>query len=147
MKKPLIALGIGTIASVALVACSGATEDPAASVASSAPAAAESAVNSATSEAMQDDDMERDDDMQESVPAQQNEQLPAAVSGYTDEARQELEEDGVSEADVERVLAAANANEAGVDIEWDNDSGYFEIEFQEIDIDIRPDGTVTGVDR
>lgn len=73
-------------------------------------------------------------------------QLPASVSGYTDEARNELADKGVTEADVERALEAANNNEAGVSVEWDDD-GYYEIEFQDIEIDIRPDGTVTEVDR
>lgn len=77
---------------------------------------------------------------------QQAAQLPASVSGYTDEARNELADEGVIEADVERALEAANNNEAGVSVEWDDD-GYYEIEFQDIEIDIRPDGTVTEVDR
>lgn len=73
-------------------------------------------------------------------------QLPASVSGYTDEARQELADEGVTEAEVDRVLQAANNNEAGVEVDYDDD-GYYEIEFQGIEIYILPDGTVTNVDR
>ncbi|WP_050758433.1 hypothetical protein [Corynebacterium lipophiloflavum] len=77
---------------------------------------------------------------------QQAAQLPASVSGYTDEARQELADEGVTEAEVERVLQAANNNEAGVEVDYDDD-GYYEIKFQGIEIDILPDGTVTDVER
>lgn len=71
--------------------------------------------------------------------------LPAEVTGYTGEAEAEMADEGVTAADVERVLAAANANEAGVSIEWDDD-GYWEIEFDDIDIDVDPNGLVLDVD-
>lgn len=57
-----------------------------------------------------------------------------------------MAEEGVSEDDVQRVLAAANNNDAGVEIEWDDD-GYWEIESNGIDIDIDPEGLVRDVDR
>lgn len=73
-------------------------------------------------------------------------ELPAEVSGYSPEAEAEMAEEGVTEADVERVLAAAHNGDAGVQIEWDDD-GYWEIELAEIDIDINPDGLVLDVDK
>lgn len=72
--------------------------------------------------------------------------LPAQVSGYTDEAQSEMGEESVAPEDVERLLAAANNKEAGVEIEWD-DGGYWEIGFGDIDIDIDPYGLVLDVDR
>ena len=68
------------------------------------------------------------------------------MTGYTSEAEAEMAEDGVSEADVERVLAEAKKGGAGVETEWDDD-GYWEIEVGEIDIDIDPDGLVREVGR
>lgn len=126
--KPVIVTTCAAAAAAALVACGTATETTQpveTSVSSEVATPATSATSAAPQSAAE---------------------LPGSVAGYTDEARQELAEDGITEADVERVLAAANANEQGVEIEWD-DSGYYEIEFQDIDIDIRPDGTVTDVDR
>lgn len=55
-------------------------------------------------------------------------------------------EESVTPGEVERVLAAANNKEAGVDIEWDDD-GYWEITFGGIDIDVDPYGLVLDVDR
>lgn len=73
-------------------------------------------------------------------------EIPEAVTDYTDEAREEMADDGISEADVERVLAAARNQEAGVEVEWEDD-GYWEIEFEDIDIDITPEGKVLEADR
>ena len=52
----------------------------------------------------------------------------------------------MTKADVDRVLSAANNNEPGVTVEWDDD-GYWEIELGDIDIDIDPEGLVLDVDR
>ncbi|AQQ16313.1 hypothetical protein CGLAU_11925 [Corynebacterium glaucum] len=73
-------------------------------------------------------------------------EIPEAVTGYSDEAREDMADDGISEADVERVLTAARNQEAGVEVEWEDD-GYWEIEFQDIDIDITPEGMVLEADR
>lgn len=70
-----------------------------------------------------------------------SEDLPAAVTGYSDEARKDLVDENVTEAEVQDVLKAAQAK-----VEWDDD-GYFEVEFGEIDIDIDKDGLVLDVDR
>lgn len=70
--------------------------------------------------------------------------LPTAVTGYTDEAREEMADDGLAEADVEGVLQAALDGNA--DVEWDDD-GYFEIEFRDIEIDVDPQGLVRDADR
>lgn len=71
-------------------------------------------------------------------------ELPQTVTGYTDEARAEMAEDGLTEADVQAVLDAARAGDA--EVEWDDD-GYWELEWQDIDVDITPDGLVREADR
>lgn len=71
-------------------------------------------------------------------------ELPRAVTGYTDEARAEVAEDGLTEADVQAVLDAAHAGDA--EVEWDDD-GYWELGWQGIDVDITPDGLVREADR
>lgn len=71
-------------------------------------------------------------------------ELPTAVTDYTQEARAEMAEEGVSEADVEAALAAALNGEA--EVEWD-DNGYWEIEWRDIDVDINVDGLVLEADR
>ena len=73
-----------------------------------------------------------------------SEDLPAAVTGYSDEARKDLLDENVTEAEIQDVLKAAQDGKAKV--EWD-DNGYFEVEFGEIDIDIDKDGLVLDVDR
>lgn len=73
-----------------------------------------------------------------------SEDLPAAVTGYSDEARKDLVDENATEAEVQDVLKAAQDGKAKV--EWDDD-GYFEVEFGEIDIDIDKDGLVLDVDR
>lgn len=73
-----------------------------------------------------------------------NGDLPEAVTGYTDEARAEMRDENVSEADVEAALAAAHEGNASV--EWEDD-GYFEIEHGEVEIDIDPAGLVRDADR
>lgn len=71
-------------------------------------------------------------------------ELPRAVTGYTDEARAEMAEDGLAEADVQAVVDAAHAGDA--EAEWDDD-GYWELGWQDIDVDITPDGLVREADR
>ena len=70
-------------------------------------------------------------------------ELPTAVTDYTQEARAEMAEEGVSEADVEAALAAARNGEA--EVEWDD--GYWEIEWRDIEVDINADGLVLDADR
>lgn len=71
-------------------------------------------------------------------------ELPQAVTGYTDEARAEMAEDGLTEADVQAVLDAAHAGDA--EVEWDDD-GYWELGWHNIDVGITPDGLVREADR
>lgn len=71
-------------------------------------------------------------------------ELPRAVTGYTDEARAEMAEDGLAETDVQAVLDAAHAGDA--EVEWDDD-GYWELGWHNIDVDITPDGLVREADR
>lgn len=118
--------------SFSLVACSDSGEDAAPE------AITEEVTATPTTPTASDDDgqSEQDDDQDD---------LPALVTGYTAEAEAEKSEEGVTDSDVESVLAAARNNEAGVEIEWDD--GYWEIEFGDIEIDIDPEGLVRDVDR
>lgn len=81
---------------------------------------------------------------QSAAPSAGNRELPTAVTGYTDEARQEMSDEGLTDADVESVLQAALDGRA--EFEWDDD-GYFEIEFRDIEIDVDPQGLVRDADR
>lgn len=70
-------------------------------------------------------------------------ELPASISGYSDEAKSDMAEDNLTEADVQSVLDAARDGRAEVEF----DDGHFELEFNDIDVDITPDGMVTEADR
>lgn len=54
-----------------------------------------------------------------------------------------MADDGLTEADVEAALTAARNGDA--EVEWDD--GIFEIEWQDIDININPGGVVLHADR
>lgn len=91
------------------------------------------------------DDTDDVDDASAAAPAAPTAgELPAAVTGYTQEARSEMAEEDVSEADVEAALAAARNGEA--EVEWDDD-GYWEIDSSDLDVDIDADGLVLDADR
>lgn len=154
MRK-LTATTAATVFAFTLAACGEAekAEDEAGDKVSTAPstaevpATAESASESAspgTSDGT--DDKAEDDQVEDDKVVAAQHDLPAQVSGYTDEAQSEMGEESVAPEDVERLLAAANNKEAGVEIEWDDD-GYWEIGFGDIDIDIDPYGLVLDVDR
>lgn len=70
-------------------------------------------------------------------------ELPTSISGYSDEAKSDMAEDNLAEADVQSVLDAARDGRAEVEF----DDGHFELEFNDIDVDITPDGMVTEADR
>lgn len=70
-------------------------------------------------------------------------ELPASISGYSDEAKSDMAEDNLAEADVQSVVDAARDGRAEVEF----DDGHFELEFNDIDVDITPDGMVTEADR
>ncbi|MBL7286883.1 DUF2442 domain-containing protein [Corynebacterium godavarianum] len=75
--------------------------------------------------------------------SQQGAELPASISGYSEEARSDMAEDGLTEADVQGVLDAAKDGRA--EVEFDDE--HWELEFNDIDVDITPDGLVTEADR
>ncbi|PAT06143.1 hypothetical protein CKJ81_06210 [Corynebacterium hadale] len=58
---------------------------------------------------------------------EQSAELPASISGYSEEARSDMAEDGRAE------------------VEFDDE--HWELEFNDIDVDITPDGLVTEADR
>lgn len=74
---------------------------------------------------------------------QQGSELPASISGYSEEAQSDMAEDGLTEADAQGVLDAAKDGRAEVEF----DGEHWELEFNDIDVDITPDGLVTEADR
>ena len=58
---------------------------------------------------------------------QQGSELPAAISGYSEEAQSDMAKEGRAE------------------VEFDDE--HWELEFNDIDVDITPDGLVTEADR
>ena len=141
MKKLTTLIAVPAL-SLSMVACSSTSDEDAETATDQAPSETAVAEEVTAEEAMTSDD---NDDHAPAAGSAQGE-LPDAVTGYTSEAEAEVAEDGVSEADVERVLAEAKQGGDGVETEWDDD-GYWEIELGEIDIDIDPDGLVREVGR
>lgn len=131
-KKKLTTLIAVPALSFSLAACSDSGEDAAPEAITEEVAATPTAPTASADDGQSEQDDDQDD-------------LPAEVTGYTAEAEAEKSEEGVTDSDVESVLAAARNNEAGVEIEWDD--GYWEIEFGDIEIDIDPEGLVRDVDR
>ena len=141
MKKLTTLIAVPAL-SLSMVACSSTSDEDAETATDQAPSETAVAEEVTAEEAMTSDD----NDDQASAGSSAQGELPDAVTGYTSEAEAEMAEDGVSEADVERVLAEAKQGGDGVETEWDDD-GYWEIELGEIDIDIDPDGLVREVGR
>ena len=154
-SKPFALTAAAALVAVTLTGCGETESTDSTGSTDSAATSAPATVTVVSTVAEDDDDDDKGDDAN-SAPApapaapaagaSSESELPEAVTGYTDEAREEMADDGISEADVERVLAAARNQEAGVEVEWDDD-GYWEIEFQDIDIDITPEGMVLEADR
>lgn len=136
MKK-LSALFAASALSLTLVAC-GEADDAADNT-----AAETSLVEEVATEAPETDRDDQDDQLQGDTAQRE---LPAEVTGYSEEAKSDMAEENVTPSEVERVLTAANDTEPGVEIEWEDD-GYWEIDFDGIDIDIDPYGMVLDVDR
>ncbi|WP_087116826.1 hypothetical protein [Corynebacterium urinipleomorphum] len=144
--RKLTALAAVPVLAVSLAACGESDDttsatDGAAETSVAEEVATESAPGTVTESTSPGADGGTDDQI---VAAQHD--LPREVSDYTGEAKSDMGEESVTPDEVERVLAAANNKEAGVDIEWDDD-GYWEISFGGIDIDVDPYGLVLEVDR
>lgn len=139
MKKLVIATASSVVSLGLLSACSDSGSSATVTETVTSPA------ETVTQEASADDS---------AAPATQNQQaqlnterpddVPSSVAGYSTEAEQEMQEEGLTQADVDAVVKAAVDGEARVD--WDDD-GYFELEHQEIDVDITPEGEVLDVSR
>lgn len=130
MTKKMVALTVAATAGLAVAACSDSDN-----------AAPETVTETAAPETVTE---VRDDAATSDAQASTTEDLPTAVTGYSDEARKDLADENVTEAEVEDVLKAALDGKA--EVEWDDD-GYFEVEFGEIEIEIDKDGLVLDVDR
>lgn len=125
MKKLIISASSSVLAASLLVACSdSSTSEPA------------TATVTEQAEATPTQDQNQAVDRPENVPT--------AVSSYSTQAEMEMQEDQLTEADVEAVVQAANDGQAKV--EWDKD-GYFELEHNGIDVDITPEGEVLDAGR
>lgn len=146
-RKITAVTATATLAFAGLTACGNTAEDPVEAVTETVA----SPVESAATDAVNTDSATADDataaKTEASAPAAgagaAGPDLPAAVTGYSDEARADMAEDGLTEADIEGVLAAALNGDA--EVEWDD--GIWEIEWQGIDIDINPGGVVLDADR
>lgn len=140
--KRVFALTVAAAAGLSLSACAD-SDDSSTTPVTVTETVDDSSDSSGDNRDDRDDDDADDRDDAAAQPAA-NGDLPAAVTGYTDEARAEMRDENVSEADVEAVLAAAHDGTASV--EWEDD-GYFEIENGEVEIDIDPAGLVLDADR
>ena len=143
VRTTAAAAALVVAAPLALTACSG-TDGVGGKAAPASPAAPETATAPAEATPDQQSATPNRQDAAPAAPAAGSGDVPAAVTGYTDEARAEMADENVSEADVEMVLQAAHDGKA--EVEWEDD-GYFEIEFEDIDVDIDPQGLVRDVDR
>ncbi|OHR21155.1 hypothetical protein [Corynebacterium sp. HMSC034A01] len=149
-SRTTVALTTATLALASLTACGESAEQvaPETNAEASAEASVEPETVTVTTGADDADDVDDADDAGAAAPAPAAPaaagELPTAVTDYTQEARAEMAEEGVSEADVEAALTAARNGEA--EVEWDDD-GYWEIEWRDIEVDINADGLVLDVDR
>lgn len=150
LKKTLAVTATATLAVAGLTACGDTADDTAGNVTeavtSPVDAATDAAATEATDVAGTDSAVARstDDDADDAAGAGAPSELPVSVTGYTAEAQSEMAEDNITEADVEAVLEAARNGQA--EVEWDDD-GYWEIEWQDIEIDIDTAGMVLEADR
>lgn len=143
-SRTTIALSTAILALASLTAC-GESADQVAPETQAAPSVETSSEPEAVTDTTDDDDADDVDDASAAAPAVPAAgELPTAVTGYTQEARSEMAEENVSEADVEAALAAARNGEA--EVEWDDD-GYWEIDSSDLDVDINADGLVLDADR
>lgn len=146
-SRTTIALSTAILALASLTACGESAEQvaPETQAATSAESSAEpEAVTDTTGDDDADDADDVDDASAAAPAAPASGEPPAAVTDYTQEARTEMAEEDVSEADVEAALAAARNGEA--EVEWDDD-GYWEIDWRDVDVDINADGLVLDADR
>lgn len=149
ISRTTVALTTATLALASLTACGESAEQvaPETNAEASAEASVEPETVTVTTGADDADDVDDADDAGAAAPAPAAPaaagELPTAVTDYTQEARAEMAEEGVSEADVEAALAAARNGEA--EVEWDD--GYWEIEWRDIEVDINADGLVLDADR
>lgn len=129
MKKLIISASSSVLAASLLVACSdSSTSEP--------------ATATVTEQAEATPTQDQNQDQNQAVDRPEN--VPTAVSSYSTQAEMEMQEDQLTEADVEAVVQAANDGQAKV--EWDKD-GYFELEHNGIDVDITPEGEVLDAGR
>lgn len=156
LKKTIATVATATIAFAGLTACGDSADQTVSETAETVATDASDAVDTVVSESVVTETVTSDDDADDAsadasattspaaaVTGTAGPDLPASVKGYSDEARANMAEDNITEADVEAVLAAALNGDA--EVEWDD--GIWEIEWQDIDIDINPGGVVLDADR
>ena len=156
MKKTIATVATATLAFAGLTACGDSADQTVSETAETAATDATDTVDTVVSESVVTATVTSDDDADDAsadasattspaaaVTGTAGPDLPAAVKGYSDEARANMAEDNITEADVEAVLTAALNGDA--EVEWDD--GIWEIEWQDIDIDINPGGVVLDADR
>ena len=123
-----IAAGAAAAAlSLSMVACSDSQD------ASDTAAEATSAAGSAVNEATASNDAAGE--------------APCAPGDYSPEARDDLATEEVTEEEVASVLERACAGEGRTEAEEDDGQRHFEVEVDDVKVDINPEGLVTEVDR
>ena len=134
-----IAAGAAAAAlSLSMVACSDSqdasdTAAEATSAAGSAAAEATSAAGSAVNEATASNDAAGE--------------APCAPGDYSPEARDDLATEEVTEEEVASVLERACAGEGRTEAEEDDGQRHFEVEVDDVKVEVTPEGLVTEVDR
>lgn len=127
-----IAAGAAAAAlSLSMVACSDSQE--ASETVGSAAADATSAAGSAVDDATASEDATGE--------------APCAPSDYTQEARDDLATENITEDEVTSALERACAGEGKTESEEDDGQRYFEVEVDNVKVDVTPEGLVTEVDR
>ncbi len=134
-----IAAGAAAAAlSLSMVACSDSQDvsdsvADATSAAGSAAAEATSAAGSAVDDATSSNDAAGE--------------APCAPSDYTQEARDDLAAENITEEEVASTLERACAGEGTTEADEDNGQRFFEVEVDNVKVDVTPEGLVTEVDR
>ena len=123
-----IAAGAAAAAlSLSMVACSDSQD------ASDTAAEATSAAGSAVNEATASNDAAGE--------------APCAPGDYSPEARDDLAAEEVTEEEVASVLERACAGEGRTEAEEDDGQRHFEVEVDDVKVEVTPEGLVTEVDR
>lgn len=139
--------GVAVIALPLLSACSGESNTETVTETATVTSAAAGDDNAAAGDDNADDRDDRNDDADDTAAAgntaaqgaSPGDPAPCEVASFSDEARNDMAEEGLDEQRVRDVVAQGCGTA-------ELDDGVWEIDVQEIDVEILPDGTVIDVD-